>query len=109
MTEEEAEKKYKLSKYDYIIGSELDLYNQEVYDELMTWAKWYEDVTGVDGFRFQEAEKVPGWFIRDFAEAASNAGEEEKEIGLHFIYDKSERENITDKELQAVLKDNGII
>jgi len=32
-----------------------------------------------------------------------------KEIGLHFIYDKSERENITDKELQAVLKDNGII
>ena len=34
---------------------------------------------------------------------------EEKEIGLHFIYDKSERENITDKELQAVLKDNGII
>ena len=30
---------------------------------------------------------------------------EEKEIGLHFIYDKSERENITDKELQAVLKD----
>lgn len=26
-----------------------------------------------------------------------------------FIYDKSERENITDKELQAVLKDNGII
>ena len=53
-----------------IIGSELDLYNQEVYDELMTWAKWYEDVTGVDGFRFQEAEKIPGWFIRDFAEAA---------------------------------------
>lgn len=80
MTEMEAEKKYKLSKYDYIIGSELDLYNQEVYDELMAWAKWYEDVTGVDGFRFQEAEKIPGWFIRDFAEAASNAGEEEKEI-----------------------------
>ncbi len=24
MTEEEAEKKYKLSKYDYIIGSEID-------------------------------------------------------------------------------------
>lgn len=35
--------------------------------------------------------------------------EEEKEIGLHFIYDKSERENITDKELQTVLRDNGII
>ena len=30
-------------------------------------------------------------------------------LSKHFIYDKSERENITDKELQAVLKDNGII
>ena len=27
---------------------------------------------------------------------------EEKEIGLHFIYDKSERENITDKEGYSV-------
>lgn len=34
--------------------------------------------------------------------------EEEKEIGLHYIYDKSERENITDKELQLILKENGL-
>lgn len=32
--------------------------------------------------------------------------ETEKEIGLHFIYDKSERESITDKELQSILKHN---
>lgn len=62
-----------LSKYDYIIGSEVDFYNQEVYDELMTWAQWYEKTTGVDGFRFQEAEAVPGWFVRDFVQAAADA------------------------------------
>lgn len=35
--------------------------------------------------------------------------EGEKEIGLHFIYDKSDRENVTDKELQQILRLNGII
>jgi alpha-amylase len=66
---EEAEKEF--SKYDYIIGSEIDFYNQEVYDELMNWAQWYEKNTDVDGFRFQEAEAVPGWFVRDFVQYAS--------------------------------------
>ena len=32
----------------------------------------------------------------------------EKQIGLHFIYDKSERENISNQELQEVLKQNGL-
>lgn len=78
MTEAEAEKKF--GKYDYILGCEIDFYNQEVYDELMAWADWYEKNTDVDGFRFQEAEAVPGWFLKDFAAVASGAGESAKEI-----------------------------
>jgi len=35
--------------------------------------------------------------------------EEEKEIGLHYIYDKSERESITDKELQDILRRNNVL
>lgn len=35
--------------------------------------------------------------------------EEETEIGLHTIYDKSECENISDKELMDILKQNGIL
>ena len=31
---------------------------------------------------------------------------EEKEIGFHYIYDKSERENITDSELREILMKN---
>ena len=46
---------------------------------------WQQDdfkrrVCELSGMTETEAEKIPGWFIRDFAEAASNAGEEEKEI-----------------------------
>ncbi len=78
MDEAEAEKKF--SKYDYIIGCEIDFYNQEVYQEMMSWAAWYEKNTGVDGFRFQEAEMIPGWFIKDFVSAAANSDEEYKDI-----------------------------
>lgn len=78
MKEADAEKKW--DKYDYILGCEIDFYNQEVFDELMAWAEWYEKNTDVDGFRFQEAEAIPGWFVKDFAMAASEASEETKDI-----------------------------
>ncbi|WP_308745010.1 type II toxin-antitoxin system RelE/ParE family toxin [uncultured Bacteroides sp.] len=35
--------------------------------------------------------------------------DEEKEIGLHYIYDKSDRESLTDKELRNILKENGSV
>ena len=38
----------------------------------MAWAQWYEKTTDVDGFRFQEAEAIPAWFVKDFIEATSD-------------------------------------
>lgn len=35
--------------------------------------------------------------------------EVEKEIGLHYIYDKSDRENLTEKEMELILRSHGII
>ena len=32
----------------------------------------------------------------------------ESEIGLHYIYDKSERESLTDAELRAIIVQNGL-
>ncbi len=68
------------SKYDYILGCEIDFYNQDVYRELMDFARWYEKNTDVDGFRFQEAEAVPGWFIKDFAEVAAQERNDKKPV-----------------------------
>lgn len=34
--------------------------------------------------------------------------EEESEIGLLYIYDKSEEESLTDKELSDILRENGL-
>jgi alpha-amylase len=77
---DEAKLEKDFAKYDYVLGCEIDFYNQEVYEELMTWAAWYEKNTQVDGFRFQEAECVPGWFIKDFAETAAHADGDYKDI-----------------------------
>lgn len=35
--------------------------------------------------------------------------EQQTEIGLQYIYDKSERESLTDKELTDILRSNGIL
>lgn len=35
--------------------------------------------------------------------------EKEAEIGLHYIYDRSERSSISDKELINILKQNGVL
>lgn len=35
--------------------------------------------------------------------------DEEGEIGLHYIYDKSERESISDRELEEILRKNGVV
>lgn len=35
--------------------------------------------------------------------------EDETEIGLHYIYDKSDRETLTNKELIDILRKNGIL
>ena len=44
--------------YDYLMGADLDLENEEVIEELKKWGKWYVDLTGVDGFRIDAAKHI---------------------------------------------------
>ncbi len=44
--------------YDYLMGADLDLNNEEVYNELIRWGKWYLDITGVDGFRIDAVKHI---------------------------------------------------
>lgn len=52
--------------YDYLMGADIDFSNQEVIDECMKWGKWYLDLTGVNGFRFDAVKHIESNFIRDF-------------------------------------------
>ncbi len=50
--------------FDYLMGCNLDMNNQDVIEELIHWGKWYIDTTGVDGFRFDAVKHVKADFFR---------------------------------------------
>ena len=52
--------------YDYLMGADIDFDNKEVFDELVNWAEWYVETTGVDGFRLDAVKHIPASFYRDF-------------------------------------------
>ena len=52
--------------YDYLMGADIDFDNKEVFDELVKWAVWYVETTGVDGFRLDAVKHIPASFYRDF-------------------------------------------
>ncbi len=52
--------------YDYLMGADIDFDNREVFEELVNWAVWYVEMTGVDGFRLDAVKHIPASFYRDF-------------------------------------------
>lgn len=52
--------------YDYLMGADLDFYNQDTLQELYRWGEWYYETVGMDGFRLDalkhiEADFWLGW------------------------------------------------
>ena len=55
-----------LSKYDYIMGADIDFSKEEVLQEFVRWAIWYVNTVGISGVSLTSAEKVPAEFFRSF-------------------------------------------
>lgn len=62
--------------FDYIMGANVDFFNERVIDELIHWGKWYQDFAGIDGYRLDavksiEASFFPRWLkeMRDYHKA----------------------------------------
>ena len=49
--------------FDYLMGCDLDIANEDVRKELLFWGEWYTDLTGVDGFRFDAVKHVAADFF----------------------------------------------
>ena len=48
------------------MGADIDMNNKDVSNELISWGKWYYNVTNVDGFRLDAVKHIradffPGW------------------------------------------------
>jgi alpha-amylase len=60
--------------YDFLLGCDLDMDNQQVQGELMYWGRWMLDNAKVDGFRLDAVKHIPAWYfelwldhVRDYA------------------------------------------
>lgn len=54
--------------YDFLMGADIELINEQVIKELKTWGKWYVDFTDISGFRIDAAKHISYKFIRDWLE-----------------------------------------
>ncbi len=52
--------------YDYLMGVDLDMSDEEVVEELDHWGRWYLDFTGVDGFRIDAVKHIDFNFFRNW-------------------------------------------
>ncbi|MGB7443521.1 MAG: alpha-amylase [Coleofasciculaceae cyanobacterium] len=52
--------------YDFLLGCDLDMDNEQTRGELMYWGQWVLDTTGVDGFRLDAIKHVPTWFFEQW-------------------------------------------
>lgn len=52
--------------YDFLLGCDLDMDNEQSRGELMYWGRWVLDTTGVDGFRLDAIKHIPTWFFEQW-------------------------------------------
>lgn len=52
--------------YDYLMGANIDLDNQQVVQELMKWGKWVVEETDIDGFRMDAVKHMRFSFYNDW-------------------------------------------
>ena len=77
--------------YDYLMGADLDMSNQEVYEELVKWAVWYIAETGIDGMRLDAVKHIPAHFYRDFLfKVRELTGKELFAVGEYWHWDTLE-------------------
>lgn len=52
--------------FDYLMGSDVDFSHPDVVTELRQWAKWFIDLTGINGLRLDAVKHIPASFYKDY-------------------------------------------
>ncbi|HPF28860.1 MAG TPA: alpha-amylase [Lachnospiraceae bacterium] len=52
--------------YDYLMGADLDMDNEEVREQLQEWGSWYENTVHMDGFRLDAVKHISADFYKDW-------------------------------------------
>ncbi|WP_280138108.1 alpha-amylase [Alkalicoccus daliensis] len=59
--------------YDFLMFANIDYQHPEVKEEMIHWASWFAEETGVDGFRLDAIKHINHLFIADFIGAVKEA------------------------------------
>jgi alpha-amylase len=63
--------------YDYLMGCDLDMEQEEVQGELKYWGQWFIDTAAVDGFRFDALKHINAGFINEWLGHVKNHAQKE--------------------------------
>ncbi len=58
--------------YDFLMGCDLDMNNDQVRGELKYWGEWIMETVGVDGFRLDAVKHIQGDFFNDWLDHLEN-------------------------------------
>ena len=53
-----------MGNFDYLMGADVDLRDEEVYQQLLKWGMWYLETSGVDGVRLDAVKHMSKSFYR---------------------------------------------
>ena len=74
--------------FDYLMGADIDMNNNDVSNELIKWGKWYYEFTGVDGFRLDAVKHIRAdFFPRWLEEIEELAGKNIFSVGEYWTID----------------------
>jgi alpha-amylase len=72
--------------FDYLMGADVDQYDDEVREESLEWGKWFVDTTGVNGLRLDAVKHIPASFFNYWLDGlrAHLKGRELFAVGEHW-------------------------
>ena len=62
--------------FDYLMGADIDYQNQDVATEIKSWALWFIDQLGLDGFRMDAVKHINQHFVQQLIEHVRTNGKQ---------------------------------
>ncbi|MDO5119516.1 MAG: alpha-amylase [Coriobacteriales bacterium] len=74
--------------FDYLMGENVDLSDERVYEQLVKWGKWYLQTTGIDGLRLDALKHMSrSFYQRWIAEMRASVDHELFVVGEYWSHD----------------------
>jgi alpha-amylase len=90
---------FEQGNFDYLMGCDVDVYNERMREDMFAFGRWFVDTTNVDGFRLDALKHIPATFFKDWLNHLRThfAGREMFAVGEYWTADLEELKAYLDK------------